>query len=339
MGQESHSARNQREHGYVLIVFLMFAAVLIVGVYRILPKYVFEGQRQKEEELIFRGQQYRRAIQLYVRKFGRYPGSLEELENTNQIRFVRKLYPDPMTSEGEWRLIHVGPGGSFPDALNQPLAPKQNLGTLSVTSPGSNPPTGMGQRTSSDPFRSAQNPFGGPGSGLGSSPSSSVQEKTPNPALSPSANPGANPAQQPRANLLVQTGTTQVFGGGGIAGVASKSEAASIKRWNTYDQYNEWEFIYDYRADPLGLAAVARVSGGAQQQGQVPPQGQAPRAPGQPPGPNQPGFPGRFPGGPGFPGVPPGPGQQPWPGSFPGVPPSPGSPYPQPRVGPPAQQR
>ena len=62
---------------------------------------VFQGQRQKEELLIYRGLQYQRAIQLYVRKFGRYPGSLEELENTNQIRFLRQRYLDPMTENGD----------------------------------------------------------------------------------------------------------------------------------------------------------------------------------------------------------------------------------------------
>src|SRR5581483_6197731 len=94
------------QRGYVLIVFLMLTALLVAGAYRILPKMVFEGQREKEEELIFRGQQYRRAIQLFVRKFGRYPTSLDELENTNDFRFLRKRYTDPITG-GEFRLIHV----------------------------------------------------------------------------------------------------------------------------------------------------------------------------------------------------------------------------------------
>jgi type II secretory pathway pseudopilin PulG len=334
-GRFNPSLRTQPEQGYVLIVFLMFAAVLVVGVYRILPKYVFEGQRQKEEELIFRGQQYRRAIQLYVRKFGRYPTSLEELENTNEIRFVRKLYPDPMTSGGEWRLIHIGPGGIFPDALNTPIPQKTTGGQ-----PSSTPGSGSQGSSASDPFRPAQNPSSGQTFGLGSNPSSPAQEKASEPALNPSANPGANPAQQPRANLLAQTGSTQTLGGGGIAGVASTSEATAIKRWNGYDQYNEWEFIYDYRSDAMGTAAVNRTSGVPQQGQSGPPQGQQPRAPGQPTGPNQPGFPGRF--GPGIPGFPSGrPGEGPTgPGSFPGVPVNPGSPYGQPRVAPaPPQQR
>src|SRR3990167_3799539 len=87
------------ERGYVLLVFILFSALLAVGLIRILPKAVFEGQREKEEELMFRGQQYMLAIQHFVRKFGRYPNTMEELEKANEIRFLRKRYRDPMTKE------------------------------------------------------------------------------------------------------------------------------------------------------------------------------------------------------------------------------------------------
>ena len=105
--------------------FVMFSALLVVGLSAIIPQVAFEGQREKEEELLFRGQQYQRSIQLFFRKFGRYPNSLEELEKTNGIRFLRKAYLDPMTKEADWRLIHIGPGGSFPDAKNPSQASSQ----------------------------------------------------------------------------------------------------------------------------------------------------------------------------------------------------------------------
>lgn len=50
--------------------------------------------------------------------------------------------------------------------------------------------------------------------------------------------------------------------GGGIAGVASTAEAESIMVYNDRTKYNEWEFVYDFRKDPLkmgqlGLPAAA----------------------------------------------------------------------------------
>ena len=67
--------------------------------------------------LIERGEQYQRAIQLYFRKFKKYPTSMEQLEGTNNVRFLRRRYADPLTGKDEWRLIHIGPTGAFIDSL------------------------------------------------------------------------------------------------------------------------------------------------------------------------------------------------------------------------------
>ena len=64
-------------------------------------------KRDREEEMIHRGVQYSRAIRRYVKKTGRYPTRLEELENTNNIRFLRKRYKDPITGK-DFKLLHVG---------------------------------------------------------------------------------------------------------------------------------------------------------------------------------------------------------------------------------------
>lgn len=105
------------ESGFALLFVFAMAATLAVMFFLELPRIAFERQREKEQLLIERGEQYRRAIQLFVRKFNRYPGTLNELENTNNIRFLRRRYKDPMTGKAEWRLIHIGPGGVLLDSL------------------------------------------------------------------------------------------------------------------------------------------------------------------------------------------------------------------------------
>ena len=109
----------RRESGFALLLVFAMAAAVAVMLYMGLPRVAFEAQRNKEELLIERGEQYKRAIQLYFRKFKTYPPSIDALENTNNIRFLRRRYADPLTGKDDWRLIHVGPGGVFTDSLTQ----------------------------------------------------------------------------------------------------------------------------------------------------------------------------------------------------------------------------
>ena len=107
------------ESGFALLLVFMMSAVIAITLYMEVPRVSFESQRAKEQLLIERGEQYKRAIQLFVKKMSRYPGTIEELEKTNNLRFLRKRFVDPMTGKSEWRLIHVGPGGVFTDSKVQ----------------------------------------------------------------------------------------------------------------------------------------------------------------------------------------------------------------------------
>ena len=42
---------------------------------------------------------------------------MDELENTNNIRFLRRRYVDPMTGKADWRILHAGPGGVITDSI------------------------------------------------------------------------------------------------------------------------------------------------------------------------------------------------------------------------------
>src|ERR1700759_73293 len=101
-------ARRRSESGFALLMIFVMAAVVAITLYYEMPRVAFESQRAREQLLVDRGMQYRRAIQLFYRKFGRYPTSMDDLETTNNIRFLRRKYKDPLTGKDEWRLIHMG---------------------------------------------------------------------------------------------------------------------------------------------------------------------------------------------------------------------------------------
>ena len=109
-------AQFNHESGYAMLLVFFLAAIIAVALYSELPRVAFEAQRAKEQLLIERGEQYKRAIQLFVRKAGRYPATIEELESLNNMRFLRKRYLDPMTGKEKWRLIHIN-GGVLTDSV------------------------------------------------------------------------------------------------------------------------------------------------------------------------------------------------------------------------------
>lgn len=172
--------RRHPEGGYALLLVCAMAASIAVMLYMEIPRVAFEAQRDKEQLLIDRGEQYTRAVQLYVRKFNRFPADIAALENTQSVRFLRKQYTDPMTGKSEWRLIHVGPGGVFTDSLvHKPKkdqnAPQTFITELQQIGGGGGPATGEGvnlatRRRPSDGPTAQGDPFnaspGGAGAGL-----------------------------------------------------------------------------------------------------------------------------------------------------------------------------
>lgn len=108
-----HNARpvpeqTDTEDGYMLLTVLVMVFLVLLALSVAAPKVAKEIQRDKEQEALQRGLQYRRAIQLYYKKFGAYPTDIKQLEKTNEIRFLRKRYTDPITGKDDWRLIHMG---------------------------------------------------------------------------------------------------------------------------------------------------------------------------------------------------------------------------------------
>ena len=101
----------------MLLSLLFLVAAIAVQVAISLPRVAMQAQRAREERLIYRGKQYKRAVELYFRKYQKYPEKLDDLEETNGQRFLRRRYKDPLTGEDEWRLIHMGADGRMTDSL------------------------------------------------------------------------------------------------------------------------------------------------------------------------------------------------------------------------------
>src|ERR1700688_4485643 len=102
--------RRRSEAGYTLLLAVFLVAAMIIGAVAAAPSILTEGRREKEADLVWRGEQYERAIGLYYRKFGKYPTKVEDLtKQTNGVRFLRQAYTDPMNKDdGSWCFIHVG---------------------------------------------------------------------------------------------------------------------------------------------------------------------------------------------------------------------------------------
>ena len=101
--------------GYIMVVLLIGIAVSAVWMSAMLPAWRQQAMRQKEMELIFRGEEYARAIALYWRKNNQtLPSSIDVLVSQ---RYLRKKYLDPITNKefitvgGASAGFGGGPGG------------------------------------------------------------------------------------------------------------------------------------------------------------------------------------------------------------------------------------
>src|ERR1700676_5305265 len=119
--------RARAEEGWVMLTLLLAMALLVIFAAAIVPSITFNIKRDREQEMIHRGVQYTRAIRAYYKKFGRYPTKLEDLESTNNMRFLRKRYKDPITGQ-DFKLLHFGEvrlgfGGGIGGGINGATPP------------------------------------------------------------------------------------------------------------------------------------------------------------------------------------------------------------------------
>lgn len=99
--------RRKNESGYALLLVFLMAAMIAISLYMEIPRVAFDAQRQKEDLLMYRGDQYKRAIEVFMRQNKRWPAKIEDLETTNGRHYLRRRYVDPMTGKDEWRAVHT----------------------------------------------------------------------------------------------------------------------------------------------------------------------------------------------------------------------------------------
>ena len=247
-----------RQHGYVLLAILFALTLLVIALAAAAPRAAKAIQRQKEGESIRRGDQYALAIRRFYKKFGRYPSDLDQLENTNNIRFLRRKYIDPITGKDDWQPIQFGqarpPTGFFGEKIT-------TTGGMSPSGPGLGPSTiGTGMGATSDNSSSM-------------SPSTSTTGQTASgqtTASGTSSSPGGSsngPTGTAGNPISTDQLTGKTFGGGAIVGVSIPSQKESMKEFQQKNHYNEWQFVYDPTMDPTlrggaGTGAATGVPGG-----------------------------------------------------------------------------
>jgi len=112
--------RSCTERGFTYLVLLAVVAAMGIVLAAAGEVWHMALKREKEQELLFVGDQFRRAFALYTQhtpgNARRYPLSLEELLKDSRspgvARYLRKIYPDPITGSTQWGLIK-GPNGEI----------------------------------------------------------------------------------------------------------------------------------------------------------------------------------------------------------------------------------
>ncbi|MGA9529536.1 MAG: hypothetical protein WBS24_15580 [Terriglobales bacterium] len=265
------------QQGYILITLMLAFTLIAVGLLAIVPYWKQQIQRDREDELIHRGTMYMRAIQHYYKRLGRYPNRIEDLENTNNVRYLRKRYKDPMSwdpqtkKEKDFKLLHMQDvmlnGGPTLGQGTGGLPGAGGLGALG----GAIPAGGFGGAQGANPLASGlqnipglQNAIGqlqGAGSQMpqgglqGQSPTGSDSSGSTD--SSSNSNPNSPTGSNPSSGGPTSGGQPlngQVFGGGPILGVGSTNKKLkTIREFNKKTHYTDWYFIYDASVDRGGL--------------------------------------------------------------------------------------
>jgi len=248
-----------------MLTLTLVMALMVIFAAAIVPSITFEIKRDREEEMIHRGVQYSRAIRGYYKKFGRYPTKIEDLENTNNLRFLRKRYKDPENCKNgkcvDFKLLHFGEvqlslGGAgagiaglgaaaaaagAAGGLNSSSAAGNALRAIAGSAAAQNQLGGTSPVTGLDPSQAgaaAGDGTNGTSTGTSDGTSNGTSNGT-GTSSSGSSNAGFGNNQLAPGQII----------GGPIIGVASTSKETTIREFNKKKKYKDWMFVYDPAQD------------------------------------------------------------------------------------------
>ena len=205
--------RRGAESGYTLAMFIMVIAVMSIAMGVAVQTVTFQMQREREAELIFRGEQFIEAIRLYKIKYGRYPMQLKEIYEAKP-KVIRKKWKDPITDSENWGIIFLGQEGrQIGQQGRRPAVPG---------APGSTTDSGGRPIGTHTPFGSERQ-GGTSGTGDDSKPEIDPQTGLPRSSF---GDVGADRKMGP------------------IVGVHSTSCDEAIKIYEGHTTYCEWRFIF-----------------------------------------------------------------------------------------------
>ena len=264
----------ENEAGYILLAVIFMTVILLIGLAIAAPKMARSIQRDKDLETIHRGEQYKRALKLYYQKFGSYPTSIDQLVETNQMRFLRKKYTDPETGKDDWKPVlfgqaHVRPLGFFGQPLMMAGA-MAGAGSMYAAAPTTTTDANGVPIASGD--TSGANALAGNSAGTGfgpTSPNQGSQNGISSTFGQPSPTSGfGSPMGSPNGTSGTGTSATTFGGGGPIVGFTLPVDKPSLVDYKLQTRYNKWEFNYDPTEEQA--QALSGLSGGGAPNGMNP---------------------------------------------------------------------
>ena len=209
-----------------MAALLVGLSVMAVVMTMAMPVWSTAAKRAREDELVFRGEQYARAIGLYQRKYANaLPPSIDVLLNE---RFLRRKYLDPITG-GEFQALTGAAGQATPGVWRGRA----------------------GSGAAGDCRRSA-------GRGAARSWRGAARQRLPDVDCQPLVR-----SQARQGGALGGVPGGAAFGAsGGIVGVASKSTEKSLRLYNGRGAYNEWTFVAVQRQTQAGAGAAGAQAPG-----------------------------------------------------------------------------
>jgi type II secretory pathway pseudopilin PulG len=215
-----------------MAALLVSIAIMGIVASMAMPAWRQAAKREKEAELFFRAGQVAHAIEKFRRKVGggAYPPDLDFLVRQ---KYLRKKYKDPMTKDGEWRII-------TPQELQAGGMTGGGRPTQPGATPGRGSTFGSGSGFSGGPSGTPTSP-----SGFGSTPSG----------------PGGLSSGGRTSSFGVDSPGGSTVNRGPVAAVASKSTEKSIRIFKGRDRYDQWIVTIED-------VALRQTQRGGQQQGQ-----------------------------------------------------------------------